>query len=116
MATPAVVVTRTETVRARTADGAEIATVVSPGTGNGAGVGPEIGRGGAGLVRGGDLEAETDTGGAGPVTDIGGAGPGTGEELAAGIGREGADRPEDVAAPSLPSGVAEQTTSSTSGT
>ena len=115
MATPAVVAM--ETIgRARTGDGAEIATAVGPGKGNGAGVGPAIGRGGAGLVRGGDLAAETDTGEAGPGRDIGGAGPGTGGELAAGIGREGADRPEDVAAPSLPSGVAEQTTSSTSGT
>ena len=105
--------------RARTADGAEIATVVSPGTKSGAGVGPEIRRGGAGLVRGGDLGAETDTtdgagpvadtGGAGPGTDIGGAGPGTG-----GTGRGGAGHPEDVEAPSLPSGLAEQTTSSTS--
>ena len=110
MARPVVVAIET-IARARTADGAEIASVVSPGTKNGAGVGLEIGRGGAGLVRGGDLGAETDTtGGAGPVTDTtGGAGPGTG-----GTGRGGAGHPEDVEAPSLPSGLAEQTTSSTS--
>jgi len=105
------VVVAIETIaRARTADGAEIATVVSPGTKSGAGVGPEIRRGGAGLVRGGDLGAETDTtDGAGPGTDIGGAGPGTG-----GTGRGGAGHLEDVEAPSLPSGLAGRTTSSTS--
>ena len=102
--------------RARTGDGAEIATAVGPGTKNGAGVGPEIGRSGAGLVRGGGLGAERDTGEAGPGTDIGGAGPETGGEPGAGTGRGGAGRPEDVEAPSLPSGVAERTTSSTSGT
>ena len=108
MARPAVVAIET-IARARTVDGAEIVTVVGPGTGDGAGVGPEIGGGGAGLARGGDLGAETDTGGAGPVTDIGGAGPGTG-----GTGRGGAGHPEDVESPSLPSCLARRTTSFTS--
>ena len=115
MATPAVAETKM-IGRARTGDGAEIAIVVGPGTGKGAVVGPEIGRGGAGLVTGGGLAAETGTGGAAPATDTGGAGPGTVREPAAVTGRGGAGRPEDVEDPSLPSEAAGPTTSSTSGT
>ena len=102
--------------RARTGDGAEIATEAGPGTEDGAVVDLEIGGGGAGLVTGGDLAAETDTGGAGPGTDTGAAGPETGGGPAAGTGRGGAGHPGDVAAQSLPSEVAGPTTSSTSGT